>query len=60
MNFREQNLYEIESAWCDQMTSLVGENRIQDADALYTEYVIDGVEPFDEEWLFVSFDQNVR
>jgi hypothetical protein len=60
MTTREQNICEIESSWCDQITKLVDEDKIQDADALFSEYVIEGVDPFDDEWLFISFYKDVH
>lgn len=52
---RQQNIDEIEYQWCGQMTLLVEENRIEDADALYSEFVVDEVDPNDVEWLFIKF-----
>lgn len=55
MNIKEKVLTEIEATWCDRMTNLVSENRIWDADALYQEYVLEGEEPFDSEWVFIPY-----
>jgi hypothetical protein len=52
---RQQNIDEIEYQWCEQMTTLVEENRIQDADALYSEFVVDEVDCQDVEWLFIKY-----
>lgn len=54
MNFKEKVLTDIEAMWCDRMTTLVNDNQIWDADALYQEFVVDGQEPFDSEWVFVK------
>lgn len=59
MSIREQNLVEIECNWCEQMTSLVEQNRIQDADALFSEFVVDDVDPFELEWLFITCSEDV-
>lgn len=59
MNDREHNICEIENSWCEQMTSLVEKDNLEDAAALYSEYVINGVEPFDNEWLFVRIGEDV-
>lgn len=52
---RQQNIDEIEYQWCEQMTLLVEENRIQDADALYSEFVVDEVDCQDVDWLFIKY-----
>lgn len=52
---RQKNIDEIEYQWCEQMTTLVEENRIQDADALFSEFVVDEVDPQDVEWLFIDY-----
>lgn len=52
---RQYNIDEIEHQWCEQMTVLVEENRIEDADALYSEFVVDEIDPQDFEWLFIDW-----
>lgn len=59
MGIREQNLVEIECHWCEQMTSLVEQNRIQDADALFSEFVVNEIDPFELEWLFIVCAEDV-
>ena len=48
---------ELESQWCNRMTILVDEDRIGDADALFSEYVIDEQEP--DDWLFMTYHSNL-
>jgi hypothetical protein len=36
---------EIEAYWNNRMCQLVSENRLDDSDALYLEFVVDGEEP---------------
>jgi len=60
MNERKQQLIEIEGVWCQRMTQLTEENRMDDADSLYTEFIIDDQDPitlFGEEnkWSFLQF-----
>lgn len=53
MNYlKEQNLVEIEAFWNQRMCQLVTDGRLDDADALYLEYCVDGEEP--EDWLFLE------
>jgi hypothetical protein len=52
---RQQNIDEIEYQWCEQMTLLVEQNRIEDADSLYSEFVVDEIDPQDVEWLFIDY-----
>jgi hypothetical protein len=49
---REQKIIDVEAYWSERMCSLVSENRIDDSDALYLEFVIDGQEP--EDWIFME------
>lgn len=49
---RDEIVSLLDAYWSERMTVLVDENRISDADALFSEYVIDGEEP--EEWLFME------
>ena len=46
---QEQILTELESQWCNRMTELVQYNMIEDSDALFSEFVVDGMEPFEQE-----------
>jgi hypothetical protein len=56
---REEILANVEVHWCDRMTELVQQNMINDADALFSEFVLDGKEPFDQEWIFVSYYKSI-
>jgi len=50
-NSHRQILIEIESNWNERLCYLVNENQLDDADALYEEFVIaEGL----EEWMFVE------
>ena len=56
---RQQQLIEIEGFWCQRMTQLTEENRYEDADALYTEFIVGQEDPitlFGEEhkWDFLQ------
>ena len=51
-NIHRQILIEIESHWNNRMCDLVNNERYDDADAVYSEFVIDSVEP--DEWMFVE------
>jgi hypothetical protein len=49
----EQMFCEIEAYWNNRMCELVTEDRLDDADALYLEFVVDGEEP--EEYMFLEY-----
>ena len=51
-NLHRQILIEIESHWNNRMCELVNEDRFDDSDALYLEFVVDGEEP--DGWMFVE------
>jgi len=51
-NLHRQILIEIESYWNNRMCELVNEDRFDDSDALYLEFVVDGEEP--DDWIFVE------
>jgi hypothetical protein len=55
---RDQIVSEVEMKWCERMTYLVENCRIFDADALYSEYVVDEKDP--EEWIFVPFHDQIK
>lgn len=50
---QRNNLIEIEAHWNARMCELVSDDRIDDSDALYLEYVVDGEEP--DDWMFVEY-----
>jgi hypothetical protein len=45
--------HELEAYWNNRMCELVTEDRLDDSDALYLEFVVDGEEP--EEYLFMEY-----
>lgn len=49
---KEHVLIEVEAFWTQRMCELVTDDRLDDSDALYLEYCIDGKEPSD--WLFMN------
>jgi hypothetical protein len=57
---QEQILTELESQWCNRMTELVQYNMIEDSDALFSEYVVDGMEPFEQEWVFMTYYKSIQ
>jgi hypothetical protein len=48
-----QMMCELEAYWNNRMCELVTEDRLDDSDALYLEFVVDGEEP--EEYLFMEY-----
>lgn len=48
-----QMMSEIEAYWNNRMCELVSEDRLDDSDALYLEFVVDGQEP--EEYMFMEY-----
>jgi hypothetical protein len=48
-----QLMTEIEAYWNNRMCELVTEDRLDDSDALYLEFVVDGEEP--EEYMFLEY-----
>jgi hypothetical protein len=48
-----QLMSEIEAYWNNRMCQLVTEDRLDDSDALYLEFVVDGEEP--EEYMFMEY-----
>ena len=48
-----QMMCEIEAYWNNRMCELVTEDRLDDSDALYLEFVVDGEEP--EEYMFLEY-----
>lgn len=49
----EQMMCELEAYWNNRMCELVTEDRLDDSDALYLEFVVDGEEP--EEYMFMEY-----
>lgn len=48
-----QIISEIDTYWNNRMCQLVSEDRLDDSDALYLEFVVDGEEP--EEYMFLEY-----
>lgn len=59
-NIQEHILAELELQWCNRMTELVQYNMIEDSNALFSEFVVDGMEPFEHEWLFVTYYKAIQ
>ena len=53
---KESILDEIDAYWANRMTELVDQDRISDADALFSEYIVDGEEP--SNWLFMDISES--
>jgi hypothetical protein len=49
----QQMMCEIEAYWNNRMCELVSQDRLEDSDALYLEFVVDGEEP--EEYMFMEY-----
>jgi len=52
-NIKEDCIIELEAYWNNRMCELVTEDRLDDSDALYLEFVVDGEEP--EEYMFLEY-----
>jgi hypothetical protein len=52
-NIRELAIENIEENFKDRITHLVNNDRVEDADSIFYEFVVDGEEP--EEWTFMEF-----
>jgi hypothetical protein len=46
MTEQEQLILNLEAFWCQRMTELHEQNRIEDASALFSEFVLDEEDPF--------------
>ena len=54
---RNWNIYQIEEFYCNRMEYLVDLERFDDSNAIFEEFVIDGVEP--EEYVFMTYHENL-
>jgi|DEB0MinimDraft_10_1074344.scaffolds.fasta_scaffold232241_1 hypothetical protein len=54
---KEQQIIDLEAYWSGQMCVLVSDDRIDDSDALYQEFVVDGEEP--SEWIFLEYVNDI-
>ena len=52
-NIRELAIDDIEENFKERITYLVENDRVEDADSIFYEFVVDGEEP--EEWTFMEF-----
>ncbi len=50
---QRDNIIELEAYWNNRMCELVNEDRLDDSDALYLEFVVDGQEP--DEFIFLEY-----
>lgn len=46
MTEQEQLILNLEAFWCQRMTELHEQNRIEDVSALFSEFVLDNQDPF--------------
>ena len=54
----DQCIEHCESFYCDRLTELVDEKKIDDASAIFEEFVVEGEEP--DDWFFIKFlDKNL-
>jgi hypothetical protein len=54
---RNWNIYQIEEFYCNRMEYLVDEERFDDSNAIFEEFVIDGEEP--EEYVFMPYHEDI-
>lgn len=59
MTEQQFTLIEVESYWCQRMTQLTEENRVQDANSLFSEFVVDEEDPIEifdltSKWAFLQ------
>jgi hypothetical protein len=54
---RDHTIYLIEEFYCNQMSLLVEDERFDDADAIFNEFVVDSEEP--TEWIFMNYLEDV-
>ena len=50
---QRSNIIEMEAFWNNRMCELVSEDRLDDSDAVYLEFVVDGEEP--DEFIFLEY-----
>jgi hypothetical protein len=53
MNKKRCNILELESFWSNRMCELVSDDRFDDSNALYLEFVVDNNEP--EDFMFLEY-----
>jgi hypothetical protein len=55
---RDNTITAIEEFYCDRMTELVDEERFDDSNAIFEEFIVNEEEPV--EWLFLEDISDVR
>ena len=55
---RNWNIYQIEEFYCNRMEYLVDEERFDDSNAIFEEFVIDGEEP--EDYIFMPYHEDIH
>jgi hypothetical protein len=55
---RNWNIYQIEEFYCNRMEYLVDEERFDDSNAIFEEFVVDGEEP--EDYIFMPFHEDIH
>ncbi len=54
---RNYSIYVVEEYYCNRMQELVEEEKFDDSNAIFEEFVVGGEEP--EEWIFLEFIPDV-
>lgn len=54
---RDYAIYLVEEFYCQRMQELVEEERFDDSNSIFEEFVVDNTEP--EEWVFLQFIEDV-
>ena len=49
----EKTLIHIESYFCNRMVELMDQGLLDECDSLFEEFIVDGKEPEDDEWVFL-------
>jgi hypothetical protein len=55
---RNWNIYQIEEFYCNRMEYLVDEERFDDSNAIFEEFVVDGEEP--EDYIFMPYHEDIH
>jgi hypothetical protein len=54
---KKWNIYQVEEYYCQRMETLVDEERFDDSNAIFEEFVVNGEEP--DEWIFMNYLEDV-
>ena len=57
LNDKDYSIYLIEEFYCSRMEELVNEERFDDSNAIFEEFVVNYEEP--EEWMFLEYIADV-